>query len=264
MSLIDTHIHLDFEAYDVDRKALLQRAKDAGVTRSISIGSGGGLASTDQALLLASKYEQVFASVGVHPQDASFDLKEEDLRQRLIGDIKEKKIVAIGETGLDYFKDWSPVDAQKYWFRLQIEIAKDLKLPLIIHNREAGNDCLSILSELHAQDVGGVFHCYSEDASFAKKLRDMNFLVSFTGVITFKKSDATRAVLKEIPLEQIMVETDGPYMAPEPYRGKRSESAHVVEMAKTIAAVKGVSFEEVCEVTTQNACRLFGLPKESK
>ncbi len=260
MFLIDTHIHLDFEAYNIDRIELLQRAKEAGVHYSISIGAGGGLDSTDRALQLASEHKQLFTTVGIHPHDASFELTEESLRERLHGDLAQKKIVAIGETGLDYFKDWSPIDAQKKWFRFQIELAKEFNLPLIIHNREAGEDCLKILQELNASQVGGVFHCYSEDADFAKVLRDLNFLVSFTGVITFKKSDRTRAIIKDIPLDQIMLETDGPYMAPEPYRGKRSESAHVVEMAKVVADVKGISFEEVCLATSKNAIQLFKLP----
>lgn len=260
MFLIDTHIHLDFDAYDADRSALLDRARAAGVHYSISIGAGGGLASTDRALQLATTHEQIFATVGLHPHDASFDISETALRERLAKNPQERKIVAIGETGLDYFKEWSPIDAQKHWFRHQIELAKEYKLPLIVHNREAGEDCLCILRETGASEVGGVFHCYSEDAEFAATLRELNFLVSFTGVITFKKSDRVRAIIKDIPLDQIMLETDGPYMAPEPYRGQRSESAHVVQMAQVLADVKGISFEEACIATTTNAKRLFQLP----
>lgn len=255
MELIDTHIHLDFDQYDTDRDALFARAHAVSVNRMISIGAGGGIASTKRALALSERYPFVWASVGLHPHDAGHEVTEEEIRTLA----RSQKVVAIGETGLDFFRDWSPVDMQYKWFAFQIELAKELKKPLIIHSRDAGTECLRMLKEQNAQEVRGVFHCYSEDAAFAAQLREIGFLVSFTGTVTFKKADVLRSIVKEIPLDQIMVETDGPYMAPEPYRGQRSESAHVVQVAQTIAAVKGISFEEVCKATTQNAESLFGL-----
>lgn len=254
MELIDTHIHLDFNQYDADRDEVLARARAASVNRMISIGAGGGLDATRRAVALAEKYPNIWASVGLHPHDAGHSLTEEELRSLA----KSPKVVAIGETGLDFFRDWSPADLQYKWFGFQIELAKELKKPLIIHSRSAGDECLRMLTERDAKSVRGVFHCYSEDATFAEKLLDIGFLVSFTGTVTFKKADALRAIVKEIPLSQIMVETDGPYMAPEPFRGQRSESAHVVQIAQTIASVKGISFEEVCAATTKNAVSLFG------
>lgn len=254
MELIDTHIHLDFEQYDTDREELIQRAHAQSVTRILSIGAGGGIESTRKAIAIAKQYPSVWASAGVHPQDAGQTVSEEELRVFAA----DPRVIAIGETGLDFFRDWSPRELQYQWFKFQIELAKELKKPLIIHSRDAGEECLKLLRERNAKDVRGVFHCYSENAQFAERLREIGFLVSFTGSITFKKADALRAIVKDIPLTQIMVETDGPYMAPEPYRGKRSESVHVVEVAKTIASIKAVSFEEVCAVTTQNALSLFG------
>ncbi len=253
MELIDTHIHLDFDQYDADRDELFARAHAASVNRMISIGAGSGIASTRRAVALAEKYPFVWASVGVHPHDAGHDISLDEIRSLA----NHPKVVAIGETGLDFFRDWSPREKQEEWFLTQINLAKDLQKPLVIHSREAGEESLAMLIKQGAAAVGGVYHCYSENAEFAARLRDINFLVSITGTVTFKKADAYRAIVKDIPLEQLMLETDGPYMAPEPYRGQRSESAHVVEIAKTIARIKDISYEEVCRVTTENAKRLF-------
>jgi TatD DNase family protein len=169
------------------------------------------------------------------------------------------RVVAIGETGLDFFRDRAPRDAQEAWFRGHIELALELKKPIIIHSRDAGKECLQILQEMGASKVGGVFHCFSEDAAFAEKLRDINFLISIPGNVTFKKAEAMRQAVAGTPISQIMVETDAPYLSPEPNRGKRCESAFMVETARCIAKVKGIELEEVAAVTTQNALRLFKL-----
>lgn len=257
--LIDTHIHLDFQGYDSDRDLVVQRSKDAGVEYIINIGAGNGLESTDGAYKNYQAYDCVFPTAGVHPQDASDKIKESDLIERA----KRPGIVAIGETGLDFFKDWSPIEEQYKWFKFQIELAKELRLPLIIHSRQAADESFRILKELKASEVGGVFHCYSEDSEFAKKLLDIGFLVSITGTLTFKKADMLREIIRNIPLSQLMLETDGPYMAPEPFRGKRSESAHVLQIAHKMAEIHCVSFEDVCRITTQNAIKLFKLPIEN-
>ena len=213
--LIDTHIHLDFEKYQEDLDEVLLRAKQAGVNYSICIGAGSGRNSIDGAYDLAQKYpDQLFCTLGVHPHDAGKEISEKEI----IDKAERGNIVAIGETGFDFHYDFAPKDLQEKWFRFQIELAKSYKLPLIIHSREAGEESLKLLTEMSAHEVGGVFHCYSEDDKFAEKLRDINFLVSCTGTLTFKKADAYREVFKNIPLTQIMLETDGPYMAPETHR----------------------------------------------
>ena len=255
LGLTDSHTHLDAAEFDGDREAVIERAFSAGVTRLITIGVGGGLASAPRAIAIAEKYPQIWAAAAVHPHDAAAPV---DLRQ-LEELARHERVVAVGETGLDFYRDWSPRDLQEKWFRAQIDLALTLNKPLIIHSREAGAQCRSILAEMRAERVGGVFHCYAEDEAFAASLLPLNFLVSFPGAVTFKKADRLREIVKAIPLDQLMVETDAPYMAPEPHRGKRCESAFVVETAKAIARVKGISIEELAAATTANALRLFRL-----
>ncbi len=255
IEITDSHTHLDSTEFDADRDAVIARAHAAGVTRIVTIGAGFGAASTRNAIALAEKYPFIWASAGVHPHDAKIASDEIPLEELA----NHPRVVAIGETGLDFFKELSPVPDQERWFRAQILLARKLKKPLIIHSRQAGPQCLDILIEMKASEVGGVFHCYAEDANFAKKLAAINFLVSFPGTLTFKKAENVREIAKTIPLSQIMVETDAPYMAPEPYRGKRCESAFVVETAKMLAHIQGVSLEECARITTENAKRLFKL-----
>lgn len=252
-TVIDSHCHLDHPEFETDRDEVVQRALDAGLSHLVTIGAADGFDSAVRARELCKTYPAVWASVGIHPHDAATDYDIERLEKLS----NHEKVVAIGETGLDFFRDWSPVDRQEEWFRLQIQLAKKLKKPLIIHSRDAGNQCLAILRELHAEEVGGVFHCYSEDALFAEKLHDINFLVSFPGTATFKKSHAVREAIANIPLSQIMIETDSPFMAPEPHRGKRCEPSFVIETAKAISQTKGVTFEEVAQTTTATALKFF-------
>lgn len=253
--ITDSHTHLDNEAFDEDREACIERALAAGVTRMITIGAGQGIESARRAIALAERYPFIWATAGIHPHDtgADFDFSELEALAR------HPKVVAIGETGLDFFRDWSPVDRQYNYFERQIELALAVHKPLVIHSRQAGEECIRILKEKGAEAVGGVFHCYSENAEFATRLRALGFLVSFPGFITFKKQDEARKVCSAIPLEQIMVETDAPYMAPEPHRGKRCEPSFVVETARQLATLKGVSLEEVAKQTTENTLGLFSL-----
>lgn len=253
--LIDTHCHLDSEPFSEDRDACIARAVSAGVTRMITIGTGAGLAGASRAIGIAEKFPIVWATVGVHPHNAADDFELETLEKLA----QHPKVVAIGETGLDFFRDWAPKDKQYATFIAQIEVARRVRKPLVIHSRDAGEEALRILTEHGAADVGGVFHCFSEDATFAKRLRDINFRVSFPGQITFKKADAVREICKAIPLEQILIETDSPFLSPEPHRGKRCEPAFVVETARRIAAIKGLSLEELAAITTSNARSLFTL-----
>jgi TatD DNase family protein len=253
LNLTDTHCHLDHEPFNEDQHACVERALAAGVSRMITIGTGKGISGPHNAIALAEKYDAIWASVGVHPHGSSDKINWTELEKLAL----HPKVVAIGETGLDFFRDWAPVESQIAAFKTQIEIAKRVKKPLIIHSREAGQQCLQLLVEHNAQEIGGVFHCFSEDAAFAEKLRGINFLVSFPGQLTFKKAESVRDVCSHVPLDQIMVETDSPFLAPEPNRGKRCEPAFVLETARRLAQIKGMSLEEVANVTTQNALKLF-------
>jgi len=253
MDIIDSHTHLDREEFDGDRAACIERARAAGVTRMVSIGTGDGLAGARRAIALAEQHDFIWASAGIHPHDAAHDIDSE-LLEKLAS---HPKVVAIGETGLDFYRDWAPTSLQYARFEMQIEVAKRAKKPLIIHSRQAGEECLRVLKDKNGRDVGGVFHCFAEDAAFAKRLKEIGFYVSFPGVITFKKADEVRDVCRAIPLDQILVETDAPFLAPEPYRGKRCEPAFTVETTRRLAAIKGLSIEEVAAITTANALRLF-------
>jgi len=251
---IDSHVHLNATDYAPDLPQVLDRARAAGVEAFLCVGAGYGTASAETAVQLAERELDVWASVGVHPQDAGNPCEERLIRELA----RHPRVVAIGETGLDYFRDVSPRDAQERWFRLQIELAREVKKPLIIHSRDAAEDCIRLLEQLGAREVGGVFHCYSEDAAFAERLSALNFRVSFPGVLTFKKAEAPRLAARAIPLSQILLETDGPYLAPEPNRGKRCESAMMVATAHMLARLKNLSIEEIGAATTANARALFG------
>ncbi|MCB9029492.1 MAG: TatD family hydrolase [Deltaproteobacteria bacterium] len=253
IEIIDSHTHIDTAPFDPDREEVIERALAAGVTTMINIGASEGFLSNDRSIALAEKYDCIYATAGIHPHDAEVEID----RGRLVELAKHPKVVAIGETGLDFFRDWSPQDLQYKWFRLQIEIAHEVKKPLIIHSRSAGEQCYEILKEMEAEKVGGVFHCFAEDAQFAKKLAQINFLVSFPGPVTFKKSEDVRTVVKEVPLEQIMVETDAPYLAPEPFRGRRCEPAHTIHTAKKIAEVKEIPFEQCARILSQTTRDFF-------
>lgn len=254
--LIDTHTHLDLPQFDEDREECLARARDAGVWQLIDIGATDGLEGARRAQKLSDSYTQIFHSIGIHPHDSDRPLDLSPLRSLL----QHPKAVAVGETGLDFFRDWAPQEKQREWFRAQVELAIEIQKPIIIHCRDAASECLRILKEMGAHRVGGVFHCYPEDARFAEELDQLHFLVSFPGPVTFPKSDSLRATVREIPLRQILVETDSPFMAPVPHRGKRCESAFVKDTASVIASVKDLSLEELARATSENAQKLFGLP----
>ena len=253
MELCDTHCHLP--ALELPLEELFANATAGSVTRIICIGASEGIITAPQAVELATNHSNVWATVGIHPHDAK-NFTELSAVAELAN---HPRVVAIGETGLDYFRDLSPKDRQLELFRNSIHLAKRVKKPLVIHCRDAEQDTVRILREERAEEVGGVFHCYSGDEEMAKELSSIGFLVSFTGTITFKKADRIREIVRAIPLEQIMVETDAPYMAPEPFRGGPSEPMHVYQIALKIAEVKGISLEQVAEQTTANAIRLFGL-----
>jgi TatD DNase family protein len=262
MSLVDTHCHLNFDRYDEDRQSVLERADDSGVKRIINPGTD--IDSSRASIDLAGQYPGVvFAAVGVHPNSTA-DWSSETLAaiERLA---VENRVVAIGEIGLDYYWDKSPPETQKVAFEQQLELANKLKLPVIIHNREASEDVLPTL-EKWARELPdalrsrpGVLHSFSAEADYANRAIEAGFYLGFTGPITFKKAESLRQVAATVPLDRILVETDGPFLTPHPYRGKRNEPAYIPYIIERLAALHQVSDEEMARITTKNAERLFGL-----
>jgi TatD DNase family protein len=255
--LFDTHAHLDHRSFNEDREEMIARAREAGVTRIVNIGFNRETIPT--TLELAEKHDFIFAAVGWHPQDA-IDMREEDL-EWIEACSRHPKVAAIGEIGLDYHWDTSPRDVQKEVFRKQIRLARKLGMPIVIHNRDAHQDVVDILKEERAQEVGGIMHCFSGSWEIAKMCLDMNFYISFGGPITFKNARQPKEVLANVPLDRLLIETDCPYLTPQPYRGKRNESGYVRYVAEAAAEIKGVSFEELAAVTYENAMKCFRMER---
>jgi TatD DNase family protein len=251
---IDTHAHLQLDDIKADRESVIQRAIKHRLDAILTIGVDA--ASSRQAIDLAEKFAIVFAAVGIHPNDAA-DAGKEDFAGivKLAG---AEKVIAIGEVGLDYYRLYTPKEKQEEALRSQIGIARDLKLPLIIHNREANEDILNILNEENADDVGGVFHSFSGDMGFLESVLAKNYHVSFTGPVTFKNVNYNK-LIESVPLEQLLLETDSPFLAPVPFRGKRNEPAYVRYIAEKIAQIKGISPEKLAQATSSNAKSLFQL-----
>ena len=259
--MIDTHCHLDFEAFDDDRDAVVERAEAAGVTRIIN--PAVDLAACEAALRLADRHVGVYAAVGVHPTStASFSPEH---LTAVEGYARHAKVVAIGEIGLDYYWDKSPKEVQKSAFEAQLALAARLNLPVIIHNRDASEDVITILEQWAAalpqplRERPGVLHSFSGDMAMAERALQAGFYLGFTGPITFKNADETRRIAAAVPLDRLLVETDAPFLTPVPYRGKRNEPAYIPYMVERLAALKLVSVEEMAALTTQNAERLFQL-----
>ena len=261
--IIDTHAHLDMEQYDTDRAEVIQRAQENGVAYILNIGCD--LESSRRSLELAEQHEFIYATAGIHPHDVkAIDATTYDWLRDLLS---HPKMVAVGETGLDFFKNHSPQDEQRAHFRKQIELARELNKPLIIHSRDAKDEILAILSEYFPKDPSarsGIFHCFSGDQELADRALEMGFYTSFAGPVTFKNADELRAVAKTIPADRLFVETDSPYLAPVPQRGKRNEPAYVNFTAETIAQIRGVSIEDLQRTTELNFFELFGIGKNAK
>jgi TatD DNase family protein len=255
--LIDTHSHLDDARYNDDREAVIARARQAGVDAFITIGCD--LASSQAAVALAEQHAFVYASVGVHPHEVKHisDGWYDELRRLA----KSAKVVAYGEIGLDYHYNHSSPKEQRERFREQIQLARELRLPVIIHTREAQEDTIGILKEEQASETGGVFHCFSGDAWLAQEALALGFYLSFSGILTFQNATVLRDIAKTVPLDRLLIETDCPYLTPVPHRGKRNEPAFVALVAQQLAAVRAgepeMSAERIGEVTTRNAKRLF-------
>jgi TatD DNase family protein len=244
VTLVDSHCHLDDEKFDADREQVIERALAAGVETMMAIGTGGEL---DVAIRQAERYPFVYATIGVHPHDASKATEETYARLRDLS--QHPKVLAIGEIGLDYHYDFSPRDVQHAVFDRQLEIAALAKKPIVIHTREAWDDTMAQVSSL---PYGGIMHCFTGDAAQARQALGRGFHLSFGGVLTFPKAESLREAAALVPGDRLLVETDCPYLAPVPHRGKRNEPAFVVETARRLAAVRGQTINEIAVVTSRN------------
>ncbi|MGW6666281.1 MULTISPECIES: TatD family hydrolase [Peribacillus] len=253
--LFDTHVHVNAEQFNEDLEEVIERAKEAGVNNMVVVGFDRP--TIIRAMELIEAYDFMYAAIGWHPVDA-IDMTEEDL-QWIEELSNHPKVVAIGEMGLDYHWDKSPKDVQMEVFRKQIRLAKKVGLPIIIHNREATADIVNILKEEEASRVGGIMHCFSGSAETALECINMNFYISLGGPVTFKNAKKPKEVAAAVPLDRLLIETDCPYLAPHPYRGKRNEPSYVKLVAEQIAQIKQLTIEEVSQVTTENAKKLFGI-----
>jgi TatD DNase family protein len=253
MTWFDTHCHLDSEHLPEGADAVLERARNAGVSAFLCVGVGGS-SQARQALALAERHADVFASVGVHPHDA-----ERDGAQDFEALWAHPRLLAVGEVGLDYHYDHSPRDVQAEVFRRFIGIARRVHKPLIVHTRSAAEDTLRILEHEGARDAGGIIHCFSEDKEFAKRALDLGFYLSFSGLVTFKTARAIQEVAAWAPADRVLVETDSPYLSPVPLRGKRCEPAFIVHTAQFVAALRSLDLAQFATITSENARRCFGL-----
>jgi TatD DNase family protein len=258
VELIDSHAHLDFPQFDADRAAMLERARQAGVQTVLAIGSGPGPEKLDAALPFAQQHDWIYATVGIHPHEAK--LATEAHFEKIDRLAHHPRVIAWGEVGLDYHDEHSPRDVQQRVFRRQLEQARAAKLPLVVHCREAWRDCLAVLEQdWRARGLGGILHCFSGTLDEAKKGIAMGFLVSFAGNLTYPKAKNLRDVARELPLDRLLIETDAPFLAPQPHRGKRNEPAYVAEVARTLASVRDLAAEEIATVTAANFRRFFRL-----
>ena len=254
--LIDTHTHINAEQFNEDIEETIDRAREAGVSPMLVVGFD--TPTIDRAIELAETYEDIYAIVGWHPVDA-IDCTDAHL-ERIEQLMSHPKVMALGEVGLDYHWDKSPIDVQQQVFRQQIKIAKRTNMPIVIHNRDATADVLDILEEEHAEEVGGVFHSYSMSVELLERCLNLNFYISLGGPVTFKNAKVPKAVAKEVPLDRLLVETDCPYLTPTPFRGKRNEPAYVKYVAEEIASLRDISYGDLADATTANAKKLFRLP----
>lgn len=257
LRLIDSHAHIQGPEFAADLNGVIDRAHAVGVEKILVVGGTGELSSNDAAVAIANSFTGLFATVGMHPHDAK-DVSEQDF-ERLEHLAADPKVVAVGETGLDFYYDHSPHDLQVKVFTRFIHMARALELPLIVHDRDAHRDIAELLKSEGGENLRGVIHCFTGDYPAAKVFLDLGFYLSFSGIVTFKNAEALREVVRELPLDRMLVETDSPYLAPVPHRGKRNEPAFVRLVAEAIAQVKGVGVDEVAEVTSLNARLLFGI-----
>jgi TatD DNase family protein len=255
---VDTHCHLDMAAYD-DCRPVVERALAAGVRYIVTVGID--LASSKAALALALEYPGVYCTVGIHPHHVAGVLESQ--YQELADLARHPKVKAYGEIGLDFARDYVPHDVQISHFTRQVALAQELKLPLIIHDREAHAEVMAVLTAAHPMSAGGVMHCYSGDLALSSAVIELGFMMSIPGVVTFDKAELLHEVARDLPLASLLLETDGPYLTPEPWRGKRNEPAYVLYTAAKVAALRGLPLDEVVRQTSANAMRLFGIEERS-
>ena len=256
--MIDSHCHLDSERFVDDQAEVIDRAFAAGVERMMTIGTGDGPPDIEGAVRIADRYDRIYATVGVHPHDAS--KYDEGVGSRLAALLKHPKVLALGEIGLDYHYDHSPRDIQRSVFIEQMRIARDARKPIVIHTRSAWDDTIALLREHWAPSgLGGIIHCFSEGPREAEQALAIGFHISFAGIVTFPKAAAIQDAARLTPADRLLIETDAPYLAPAPKRGKRNEPAYVVETARKLAELRGVTLDEIAQITTANWRRLVGL-----
>ena len=253
--IFDTHAHYDDEQFDIDRDSLLLSMKENGIGTIVNIGAN--LASSKTTLELAHKYDFIYAAVGVHPSDSA-ELSDDNF-DRIRQMSADEKCVAIGEIGLDYYWPEPDHEIQKKWFVRQLDLAREVKLPVVIHSRDAAADTVEVLKDNNAGDIGGVVHCFSYSKEVAIECVKMGFYIGVGGVLTFKNGKKMKEVVSEIPIEKIIIETDCPYLAPEPNRGKRNSSLNLPYVVKAMAEIKGISEEEVIDITERNARAMYRL-----
>jgi TatD DNase family protein len=266
---IDSHCHLDGHRFDSDREQVIARARDAGISHMLAIGTGDGPGTLDRALKIAEQYEFIYATVGIHPHEAQLARDSDfDLLQQLA---RNPKVIAWGEIGLDYYYDHSPRDIQKSVFIRQMDLAQASKLPIVIHCRPSENgenaweDCLGLIEQhWRPSGLGGVLHCFTGSWAYAKRALDMNFMISFAGNVTFSKAEQIRDSARQVPLDRMFIETDSPFLAPVPYRGQRNEPAFVKEVARQIAELRGIPTQAIAEKTSENFFRFFALSATAK
>jgi TatD DNase family protein len=255
--LIDSHAHIQGKEYAGEVEAVIARAREAGVEKIIAVGGASDMSSNTEAIALAKTFPDIFATVGMHPHDAK-DVGADELKE-LQELAAAPKVVAVGETGLDYYYDHSPREVQRRVFAKFIHLARETGLPIVVHERDAANDAAQLLRGEGEGKIRGVIHCFTGNYEAACAYLDLGFYISFTGIITFKNADALRDVVRKVPLDRVFVETDSPFLTPVPHRGKRNEPAYVLHVAETIAVIKETSLEEVAKMTTENVQELFGI-----
>jgi len=254
-NFIDSHAHLDDERFDDDREELINSLQENGIEAVLN--PGADLKTSRAAVALANKYPFIYAAVGCHPHDSKF--MNDDTMNIFRELAKNKKVLGIGEIGLDYYYDNSDRETQKIWFREQIRLAKELDLPYIVHDRDAHEDIIRIMKEEHHTGTRGILHCYSGSVEMTREFMKLGFYISLGGPVTFKKAKTPKMVAKEVPMERLLIETDSPYLAPEPFRGKRNEPKFVKYVAEEIAGIREVTVSEIAEKTKENFKRLFNL-----
>ena len=265
---VDSHAHLEGSRYDSDRDDVIARARAAGILNILAVGTGVGPGTLDCAVKLADEYSFIYATVGIHPHEANLATNADFQELEVLA--KRPKVIAWGEIGLDYFYDHSPREIQQQIFLKQLGLAQAAKLPLVIHCRPSENsnnawdDCLATLEQhWRSSGLGGILHCFTGDLSYAKRALDIDFMISFAGNVTFPKAQQIRDTAKEVPLDRMLIETDCPFLAPVPHRGKRNEPAFVKEVARQLAELRGLPIEKIAEQTTRNFYRFFSLPENA-